>query len=286
MLRRRLVACLAATLSAGAMLAFEPAPAAGQDEPTPPEAPADPDAPDAPADPDAPDAPANPGKPGKRERAPARPIDTDSPVARALDDLLVVPPNYSIDGTVELVYDFKDETQLDDWTQEGLDQADGTNARGRQGGRRARQVGRAPQALSLGAASNPGVFAHRLELEGEYEITFRLHTERTTTRSELIFFAGKGGASWGTQLVQRGTRGWSPVGRVAADQDAWNGGHLLTVTLAARGDELVTSINGARRDATTKLAGKLAGRAGLWLTDMHLVVDHVTIKGRIDPAKL
>lgn len=281
MLARRLVACLAALLSAGALLTWAPAPAAGQDEPTPPDAPADPDAPDAP---DEPDEPEEPGRRGKRERAPARPIDTDSPVARALDELLVVAPNYSVDGTVELTYDFKDEAQLDDWTQEGLDQAEGSNARGRQG--RRMRAGAAPQALSLGAASNPGVFAHRLEMAGDYEVTFRLRTERTTTRSDLIIFAGKGGASWGTQLVQRGTRGFTPVGRVAADKDAWTGGRMITVTLAARGDELVTSINGARRDATTKLAGKLAGRVGLYLTDMHLVVDHVTIKGRIDPAKL
>ncbi|MBX3468095.1 MAG: hypothetical protein KF878_14580 [Planctomycetes bacterium] len=282
----RLVSCLAATLTAGALLApglpLGPSWAAGQDGPPPPDAPPPGDEPD--AEPDGGD---RPDRPGRRAREPrGRQLDRDSPVARALADLLTIDPKYAADGTVELEYDFKSAEHVNDWDLQGLDRAEEANRRGVQGRGIARGAAK-PQALSLAAgSSSQGLFLHRLELKGDYEVSFRCHTERTTTRSELVFLLGKGGASWGTQLVQRGTRGFSVVGRDAVDKNAWTGGRVVTVTVAARGGELVTSVNGVRVDATRRLADKLDGRVGIYLTDMHLVVHHVTIKGTVNPAKL
>ncbi|MCO5168828.1 MAG: hypothetical protein M9894_21015 [Planctomycetes bacterium] len=290
----RLLPCLVATLTAGALLApglpLGPSRASGQDAPPTPDAPP-PDAPP-PAE-DEPEAGPDdggadkPDRPGRRAREPrGRQLDRDSPVAKALADLLVVDPKYAADGTVELEYDFKSAEHVNDWDLQGLDRAEEANRRGVQGRGIARGAAK-PQALSLAAGSNSqGLFLHRLELKGDYEVSFRCHTERTTTRSELVFLLGKGGASWGTQLVQRGTRGFSVVGRDAVDKNAWTGGRVVTVTVAARGGELVTSVNGVRVDATRRLADKLDGRVGIYLTDMHLVVHHVTIKGTVSPAKL
>lgn len=113
------------------------------------------------------------------------------------------------------------------------------------------------------------------------------HVERTTTRSELVFLVGKGGASWGSQLVQRAGRGFSVVGRDAVDKDAWSGGRVVTVLLTGRGGgELVVSLNGAQADATRRLEDKLDGRTGIYLSDTHLVVHRVTIKGTVDLRKL
>jgi hypothetical protein len=219
-----------------------------------------------------------------------RKLDTDSPVAKALDELLRVDPRYAEDGTVELVYDFTDDDQIEDWTLEGLDRAEEANARGGKG-RRIRSGARAPQALSLGAGSAAqGLFVHRLEMKGDYEAVFRCHLERTTTRSDLVFLAGKAGASWGTQLVARGGRGFSPAPgstRSAVDKEPWTGGRVVTVTLASKAGELTVSVNGARIDGTKRFdADKLDGRVGIFLSDMHLIVHRVVIRGAVNPAKL
>lgn len=219
----------------------------------------------------------------------SRKLDTESPVAKALDELLRVDPRYAEDGTVELIYDFKDDEQLEDWMQEGLDRAEEANRRGGRG-RAIRNGERAPLALSLAAGSGAqGLFVHRLELKGDYEAVFRCHVERTTTRADLVFLAGKAGASWGTQLVARGGRGFSPApgARTTADKEPWNGGRLVNVTLSSKGGELIVSVNGARLDGTKRLeADKLHGRVGIFLSDMHLIVHRVTIRGAVDPAKL
>jgi hypothetical protein len=126
-------------------------------------------------------------------------------------------------------------------------------------------------------------------MKGDYEAVLRCHLERTTTRSDLVFLAGKGGASWGTQVVQLAGRGFSPVpgARAAADKEPWAGGRLVNVTLESKGGELTVSVNGARVDGTKRLeAGALDGRVGIFLSDMHLVVHRVTIRGTVDPAKL
>lgn len=218
-----------------------------------------------------------------------RKLDTESPVAKALDELLRIDPRYAEDGTVELIYDFKDEEQSEDWMLEGLDRAEEANARGGRG-RAIRSGARGPQALSLGAGSGLGSFVHRLEMKGDYEAVFRCHVERTTTRSDLVFLTGKVGASWGSQLVLRGSRGFSPApgsDRAAPDKEPWNGGRVVTVTVASKGGEVTVSVNGARVDATKKVdADKLEGRVGIALSDMHLIVHRVTIRGTVDPTKL
>lgn len=220
--------------------------------------------------------------PATGQDPPKRELDTDSPVARALDELLVVDPRYATDGTVLLEYDFTDETQVADWTMQGLDRVEESGPRGGRG-RRVRN-GNAT-ALSLGAGSSgQGLFVHRLELKDDHEATFRCSTIRTSTRSELVFMLGRAGAAWGSALVQRGSSGFSGGGE--PDKDAWTGGRTVTVTIARRGDEVTTSINGARVGGSTRLADKSDGRVGIYLTDMHLVVHGVTIKGTVDPAKL
>jgi hypothetical protein len=300
MLDRRVLACLAAALATGGLLApglpLGPSTAAGQDTPPagdepPPAGDAPPPAGDAP--PPAGDEPAGDDEPaddGPRRRprrvdADRRQLDTDSPVARKLDELLVVDPRYATDGTVELVYDFSDDGQVADWEVQGLDRVEEANRRGNRGRAVARGA-KKPVALSLGAGGAPGLFAHKLELVGQYEVEVRCHVERTTTRSALVFMLGKGGASWGSQLVQRGSSGFSVVGREAPDKDAWAGGRVVTVTVSANSGELVTSLNGARVEATKRLEGKLDGRAAIYLTDMHLVVHRVVIRGTVNPNKL
>lgn len=292
MLHPRLLACLAAAVAASGVLSpwLPLAAAAGQDTPPP----AEPDAP-RPSEPDPPPpaeegdegGDATPDRPNRRDRRQSggRQLDAGSPVARKLDELLVVDPRYATDGTVELVYDFTDEEQLADWELQGLDRAEETNRRGGRGRRMARG-GRAPVALSLGAGGAPGLIAHKLEFVGQYEVEVRCHVERTTTRSALVFMLGKGGASWGSQLVQRGSSGFSVVGRGGPDKDAWAGGRVVTVTLSATSGELATSLEGVRLEATKRLEGKLDGRVAIYLTDMHLVVHRVTIKGTVNPTKL
>lgn len=141
-------------------------------------------------------------------------------------------------------------------------------------------------ALSLSAGGAPGLIAHTLEFVGEYEVEVRCHVERTSTRSALVFMLGKGGASWGSQLVQRGSSGFSVLGRAAPDKDAWAGGRQVTVKVEARSGELATSLNGTRIDATRRAEGKLDGRVSIYLTDMHLVLHRVVIKGTVNPNAL
>lgn len=292
---------LAALAAVGVLL---PSGASGQDAPPPAPAtdgkepaPADPEKPGEPAKPDEPGAP-EPGKPGKPAKPPRpgkdddgdmgpkpgkRELDTESPAAKALDELLNVDPRFAKDGTVELIYTFKDETEVGDFTAENLDRAEEA---GKRGGRGRRLRGLPGEALSVGAGSTPGVLLHRLPLRDDYEAIFRCHIERTSTRSDLVFLAGKGGSAWGSCLVLRGSSGFGALGDPAIDKDAWNGGRMVTVRVAVKDGELTTQLNGATR-GTKKVAGdKLDGKVGLYLSEMHLIVHRVTIRGKVDASKL
>jgi hypothetical protein len=286
---------LAALAAIGVAL---PSGAAGQDAPPPASEPAPPPATDgkepAPADPAKPDEP-DPGKPGKPGKPPRpgkdddgdmgpkpgkRELDTESPAAKALDELLNVDPRFAKDGTVELIYTFKDETEVGDFTAENLDRAEEAGKRGR------RLRGLPGEALSVGAGPTPGVLLHKLPLRDDYEAIFRCHIERTSTRSDLVFLAGKGGSAWGTCLVLRGSSGFAPLGEPAIDKDPWNGGRLVTVRIAVKGGELTTQVNGATRGAKKVAGDKLDGKVGLFLSEMHLIVHRVTIRGKVDATKM
>jgi hypothetical protein len=303
---RVVVACLAASLTSLGLLL----PASGQDPATP--APAtpppagqdpvgqDPGTPGTPATPPPGHEPAG-HEPAGHEPAGHEPagggnqdplaprrgrhLDPDAPVARALRQRLAVDPRYASDGTVELIYDFTREADVADWTMEGFDRAEEGGPRGGRGAR-VRRTGKTV-ALSLGCGSSgQGLLLHCLDMKGDYEVTIRAHVERTSTRSELVFLLGKGGASWGTQLVQRTGGGFAPIGEHAVDKDAWVRGRVVTITVAARDGELTTSVNNVRVDGSTRLRGKLDGKVGVYLTDMLLVVQRITIRGTVDAAKL
>lgn len=212
-----------------------------------------------------PEAGAGGGAPAGRE------LDTTSPVALALKELLRVDPRYAKDGTVELVYPFDDEPELLDWVHQGFDRVD------LRGGR-----------LTLGVGSNgQGLLQHRLEMVGRYEVTFRCKLEWVSSRSDLVFVLGKGGGGrFGNQLVERQARGWRPVTRVDPARDRFAGARDVTVRYLVDGDDVTVWMNGIQVGATDKLKRKLDGKVGLWCTDMRLVIDEVRLVGRPDTSKL
>jgi hypothetical protein len=213
-----------------------------------------------------------------------RKLDRTSPVAQALDDLLVVDPRYTSDGTVELVYEFRQPNELQDWTQEGLDRAEETGPRGNDV-RRRRNPNAKLDHLALGANASPGRFLHRLAFKGDHEAVFRCSVLRSTTDADLVFLTGKGGAPWGTCLAKASGSRWSGLDG-AVDRAPWNGGQVVTVRLAVTGDEVEVEVDGVRRAATRKLGVDSDGKVGLLLRNLHLVVHRATLRGKVDPAKL
>ncbi|MCO5167656.1 MAG: hypothetical protein M9894_15010 [Planctomycetes bacterium] len=203
--------------------------------------------------------------------AAGRTLDTTSPVALALRELLRVDPRYATDGTVELVYPFDEDPELLDWTHQGFDRVD------LRGGR-----------LTLGVGSNgQGLLQHRLELAGRYEVTLRCRLEWVSSRSDLVFVLGKGGGGrFGNQLVERQARGWKPVTRVEPARDRFAGAREVTVRYVVDGDDVTVWLNGVQMGSTDKLKRKLDGKVGLWCTDMRLVLDEVRITGRPDTSRL
>jgi hypothetical protein len=229
---------------------------------------------DAPAEPDA--GPLGPK--GKRK------LDRTSPVAQALDDLLVVDPRYASDGTVELIYEFRQPNELQDWTQEGLDRAEETGPRGNDV-RRRRNPNAKLDHLALGANASPGRFLHRLAFKGDHELVLRCSVLRSTTDADLVVLSGKGGAPWGSCLARASGSRWTPLDG-ALDREPFNGGRVVTLRLAVTGDEVEAEVDGVRRAATRKLGVESDGKVGLLLRNLHLVVHRATLRGAVDPAKL
>lgn len=209
-------------------------------------------------------APAGDAKP------PARELDTTSPEAQALKALLHVDPQYAKDGTVELVYEFDGEAELLDWQHQGFDLAE------TRGGN-----------LTLGAGSQgQGLIQHTLALLGPYEVEIACRVDWISSRSDLVFLLGKGGGRFGNQFVEKKSSGFKPVTKNEPARERFGGGRDVTVRYVVNGDDVTVWINGVQLGTTNKLKGKLPGKVGLWMTDMRLVVQRVTIKGRIDASKL
>lgn len=214
------------------------------------------------------------GKPsagGGGATPPQRELDTTSPAALALDELLNVDPRYGKDGRVELTYGFEEEAELLDWANQGFDRVDvhGGN-------------------LTLGVGSQgQGLIQHTLELQGAYEVVFKVKLEWVSSRSDLVFLLGqKGGARFGNQFVERQSRGFRPVARVEPARERFNGARDVTLRYLIEGDDVSVWLNGIQLGRTNKLKRKLDGRVGMWMTDMRMVVQEVQIKGTPDASKL
>jgi hypothetical protein len=214
--------------------------------------------------------------PAGTEKAPAagtpatRELDTSSPEAQALKELLHVDPRYAKDGTVELVYEFDAEAELLDWQHQGFDLAE------TRGG-----------ALTLGAGSQgQGLVQHTLAMQGPYEVLVSCRVDWLSTRSDLVLLLGKGGARFGNQFVEKKSSGFKPVTKNEPARDRFGGGRDVQLRYVVDGDDVTVWVNGVQLGTTNKLKGKLAGKVGLWMTDMRLVVQSMTIKGKIDASKL
>lgn len=226
----------------------------------------------------------------KKERQEAknknrRDLDPDSPEAQALDELLALDPQYAKDGTVRLLYTFTEPSHQTDWELNGFDKADQT--RNRRGRKRAAQRGLKTRFLSLAVGSQrKGLLRHRLEMKGEFEVTYDLLIERMTTRSDLVFVVGKAGARFGNQFV-KGSRGSFRVAvRCEVDREPFESSKRVTVRLVCGSGKITSYVNGQKVGETEKLDGKLDGQIGIFATDMNLVVRQIEIKGEIDKKKL
>lgn len=266
-MHRRSRPALAAALAVLAALTVAPlAPAQDGDEPPPGPPPAGTEAPP-PGGGDA----KPPGAPpaGGDAKPPERELDTTSPQALALKELLHVDPRYGKDGTVELVYTFDEEAQLQDWQNLGFDRVD---CRGD---------------VTLGVGSQgQGLIQHCLELKGDFEVQYRCRIDWMSSRSDLVFFVGKGGARYGNAFVQKQSNGFRGVGRGEPDRARWGGGREVTVKHVLRGQELTAYLNGVNVGATKRLDGKLDGKVSIFMTDMRLVLMQVEIRGHVDTSKL
>lgn len=217
-----------------------------------------------------------------------RDLDPDSPEAEALGDLLAVDARYDKDGTVLLTYDFRSPEQIGDWEIQGFDRAAQGGARGKAAKRIRRALGKGSrQTLNLAVGSqSKGFLRHRLEMKGEFEVTFHCVVSRMTTRSDLVFVVGKSGARFGTQLV-KGSRGkFKPVSKGKLDRSAFEDRSSVEVRVVCGSGKITVFCNGRKVETSTKLEGKLDGRVGIYATDMSLYVSKVEIKGEINPKKL
>jgi len=235
-----------------------------------------------------------PAEPGARddERAPkrkraagGRELDPEAPAAKALDALLHVPHAYAKDGTVRLSYTFDAAEQLEDWEAAGFDRAEEVGPRG---GRKRRGAGRSRR-LAIGAGSQrPGRLLHRLSLGDAWEVRVTGRITRMAPSTELVLFVGKAGVRFGTQFVGRTARGFAPLeGAEEPDREPFDRGQTFALGLRCSGGTVSATLDGKVVATTARFDEEAtAGRVGLYAQNLMLVVDAITIEGRVDPSKL
>lgn len=223
----------------------------------------------------------------KKRKGDDRELDSESPEAQALAELLVRDAAYAKDGTVSIVYDFTEPTQQQDWEMRGFDLVEASvRAKGKRKKRR-RDLGKKTKFLNLNVGSQgKGLLLHSLEMKGAFEVTFTGSIDRMSTRSDLVFVVGKGGLRFGNQFV-KGSRGsFRPVKKGDVDRSAFEARRPVIVRLLCGNGKLSAFINGAMVGQTSKLKGKLDGKIGLFATDMSFYLSKVEIKGEINKKKL
>jgi len=277
------------------------APVAAQDAPTPPASPAgeakegeksggqEADAPK-PADKEAKRKARKDRQAAKRaERqaeAEGRPLAPEARAAKELEAKLNVAPRWASDGTVRLVYPFKDLAEQGDFVLKGFDAAEAVAGGGR--GRRARK--RAARQVAngkgknvryeLSAGSRGALLLHTLPLEDEFTITLTVHVVRSTKRSDFVAFVGKGGARFGSQLVVKRGSKFAPVSKAPLVRDSFEDKAPIKIQLVAKDGVLTTKINGVSLATSKKLQGKLDGQFGLYMSDMVVQVHQIEILAR------
>ncbi len=217
--------------------------------------------------------PATPPPAGTRE------LDTTSPTAKALKELLHVDPRYAKDETVELIYEFADDGELQDFDQRGFDLVQ----------RNAVSIDGDGTSLTLITSSQgQGVFQHRLELLAPYEVLVKVKLGEVRASSDFVFTLGKsGGARLLDQFAERTSRGFKPVGKPRASVHEGLCRATGTVRYVVTADGVSVQVNGADRGSTKKLAGgKVEGKFGVWMAGTSMHLGAITIKGKFDGSKL
>lgn len=222
-----------------------------------------------------PEGPARAQEPEKKEEPPKRELDTTSPEALALKEALHVDPQYGKDQRVELVYPFDSEAEALDWQDRGLDRI---------------AFDTAGEVTLASSANGSGIFLHKLHMLPPYEVQVTAHVTWSTTRSDMVFLFGGGGARYGNQFVQRQSRGFRPLSRDEPNRMAFAADRTVVVKFLVTGEpdhEVVTCyMNEVQRGRTDRLEGKVAGQIGVFLADIRMHLNEVRISGRIDASKL
>ena len=257
-MRKTLLSLLSAALVSFAVLGL-PAPGSAQDTDTETETPPPP--------------PATPPPAGTRE------LDTASPTAKALKELLHVDPRYAKDETVELVYEFADDGELQDFDQRGFDMVQ----------RDAVPIdGDSSELTLITSSQGQGILQHRLEMLAPYEVTVKLKLGEVRGSADFVFTIGKsGGARLLDQFAERTSRGFKPVGKPR--QPVYEGlcRNTGTVRYVVTEDTVSVQVNGADRGSTKKFAGgKANGKFGVWMAGTSMHIGQITIKGKFDGSKL
>tara|TARA_R110002072_G_scaffold35951_1_gene105871 strand:- start:1670 stop:2596 length:927 start_codon:yes stop_codon:yes gene_type:complete len=227
----------------------------------------------------------------KQAEAEGRPLAPEAKAARELEAKLNVPPLWASDGTVRLVYPFKDLAEQGDFVLKGFDAAEAVAGGGRgwrARKRAARQVAKGKGKnvrFELSAGSRGALLLHSLPLEDDFTITLTIHVVRSTTRSDFVAFVGKGGARFGSQLVAKRGSKFAPISKAPLVRDSFESKAPLKIQLIAKDGVLTTKINGVSLASSKKLQGKLDGQFGIYMSDMVVQLHQIEILARVDARK-
>jgi hypothetical protein len=211
------------------------------------------------------------------DRAPQ--VDTDSPVALALRELLHVP--YVLrDGKVDATYAFASAAEDSDFETAGFDKAEVNDVQ---------SWGRGGIDLELGVGSQRMArLAHVLALAGDFQIDLTMWLNHSSGRSSLVFTLGnKIGVRWGQQIVKLSKSGGGrPLAGQEPDRTIFREERLVTVRITRVGDALTVMCNGRKVAEKTLKPGELDGRFGLIATDLRMIITDLRIQGVVDATKL
>ena len=203
-----------------------------------------------------------------------RKLDTESPEAVALKELLHIDPKYGkADKQVALMYGFMEAVELEDFTVKGkVDRIE------------------AYTGLEIGVGSRgQGLILHNLALKDDFEIELHARIDWLAPSSVLVFcFAdGKSGSIFGGSFAKRGGSGYRPVNKGdQPDKGRFTAARAVKVKFVCKDGKITSWCDGVKTAETSKLGKKLDGRFGFYLQNIRVVFSSLQIKGAVDTSKL
>lgn len=210
-------------------------------------------------------------------------IDTTSPVAMAMNELLTVPHSLRKNMELSVNYPMEQGGELEDFESLGFDKFEICRA-SRSAGAWAEPI----LGLEVGVSSQRVArMWHAVTLTDAFEIELEMWVNAGGSRSSLVFLVGKKvGVSWGQEIVKVSKRGATRRISGKVDRNVFRGERKVKIKITARDNTLTIKCDGRTTAKKAFKSGELKGRFGMIAKGVRFQVLDLRINGFVDPSKL